>query len=298
MSKRKHVFRDNYEKEFANVKQSRKGKSYAHCCYCDSEINLEAMGKTAISAHNATTRQKNNARRIASNQSMKNFFTSRTSPNNMDYKAAAAGGAWAFHIAKHQQLFLSNDCTTHLIKVIFSDSGIAKTFTSARTKTASIITGVLAAFAQKSLLSKLGENPFSISIDTSNHNEVKLFPLVVRFFSAKVGVRVRILDLRSMPCKRSQQIMNFICSSLEENGLKLENITSFCADNAPVNFGGWQQKEKNNVFNRLQEKTSARLIPIGCPAYILHNAAEKGAERPTVDISPVAFQLRARPPPK
>ena len=46
MSKRKHVFRDDYEKEFANVKQSR--KSYDNCCYCDSEINLEPMGKTTI----------------------------------------------------------------------------------------------------------------------------------------------------------------------------------------------------------------------------------------------------------
>ena len=156
MSKRKHVFRDDYEKEFANVKQSRKGKSYAHCCYCDNEINLEAMGKTAISVHNATTRHKNNARSIASNQSMKNFFTSRTSPNNLDYKAAAAEGAWAFHTAKHQQSFLSNDCTTHLIKAIFSDSDIAKKFTSARTKTASIITGVLAPFAEISSLSELG----------------------------------------------------------------------------------------------------------------------------------------------
>ena len=125
---------------------------------------------------------------------------------------------------------------------------------------------MLAPFAQKSLLLELGENSFSISIDASNHNEVKLFPLVVRFFSAKVGVRVRILDLRSMPCKTSQQIMNFICSSLEKNGLKIENITSFCVDNAPVNFGGWQQKGKN-VFNSLQEKTSARLIPIGGPAH-------------------------------
>jgi len=43
MSKCKNVFHDDYEKEFANVKLSRKGKSYAHCCYCDSEINLEAM---------------------------------------------------------------------------------------------------------------------------------------------------------------------------------------------------------------------------------------------------------------
>ena len=74
------------------------------------------MGKTAINAHNATTRHKNNGRNIALNQSMKNFFTSRTSSNNVDYKAAAAEGAWAFHTAKYQQLFLSNDCTTHLIK--------------------------------------------------------------------------------------------------------------------------------------------------------------------------------------
>jgi len=51
MRKRKHVFRDDYEKEFANVKQSRKGYSYAHCCYCDSEtiqwqsLKLVVMGR-------------------------------------------------------------------------------------------------------------------------------------------------------------------------------------------------------------------------------------------------------------
>ena len=108
MSKGKHVFRDDYEKEFANVKQSRNGKSNAHCCCCDSEINLEAMGKTAISAHNATTKHKNMARSIALNQSMKQFFKSRTTPANLDYKAAAAEDAWAFHAAKHQQSFRSN----------------------------------------------------------------------------------------------------------------------------------------------------------------------------------------------
>ena len=51
MRKRKHVFRDDYEKEFPNVKQSRKGYSYAHCCYCDSEtiqwqsLKLVVMGR-------------------------------------------------------------------------------------------------------------------------------------------------------------------------------------------------------------------------------------------------------------
>jgi len=223
MSKRKHVFRDDYEKEFANVKQSRKGKSCAHYCYCDSEIILEAMGKTAICGHNATTKHKNMARSIASNQSMKQFFKSRTPPANLDYKAAAAEGVWAFHTTKHQQSFISNDWTTNLIEANFTDSDIAKNFISARTKTASIITGVLAPFAHKLLLSdsELGEQPFSISTDASNHKEVKLIPLVISFFSAKVGVQMRILYLRPMPCETSQQTVSFICSSLEENGLRL-----------------------------------------------------------------------------
>ena len=85
--------------------------------------------------------------------------------------------------------------------------------------------------------------------------------------------------------------MSFICSSLEENGLRLENVTSFCADNAPVNFGGRQQTGKNNVFNRFQEKTSARLISVGCPAHILHNAAEKGVERLTADVETIVLKI-------
>jgi len=77
------------------------------------------MGKTAISVHNATTKHKNMTRSVASSQSMKQIFESRTPPANLDYKAAAAEGAWAFHTAKHQQSFLSNDCTINLIKAIF-----------------------------------------------------------------------------------------------------------------------------------------------------------------------------------
>jgi len=90
-----------------------------------------------------------------------------------------------------------------------------------------------------------------------------------------------------MPCETSQQIAS--CSSLEEN------VTSFCADNAPVNFGGRQQTRKNNVFNHIHEKTSARLIPNDCPAHILDNAAKKEAERLTVDVETiVAVILRVK----
>ena len=123
-------------------------------------------------------------------------------------------------------------------------------------------------------MSELETQPFSVSVDASNHNELKLFPLVIRFFNAKVGVRVRLLNLRSMPNETSQQIIDFILTSLQENDLDLKGLTSFCADNAPVNFGGSQLSGQNNVFYQLKQRAT-QLIPVGCPAHILHNAAKK-----------------------
>ena len=127
----------------------------------------------------------------------------------------------------------------------------AKIIASSRTKTKSIIAGVLGSYAQKILLSELETQPFSVSVDASNHNELKLFSLVIRFFNAKVGVRVRLLNLRSMPNETSQQILDFILTSLQENDLDLKRLTYFCADNAPLNFGRSQLSGQNNVFYRL-----------------------------------------------
>ncbi len=76
MGQRKHAFRDEYENEFKDVKRSRKGKGYVHCSICNNDINLEAMGRAAITAHNATEKHKNAAQISASSQSMKNFVTS------------------------------------------------------------------------------------------------------------------------------------------------------------------------------------------------------------------------------
>ena len=93
-----------------------------------------------------------------------------------------------------------------------------------------------------------------------------------------------------MPGETSEQIMNFILSSVKENKLDLQLLTSFCADNAPVNFGGCNQGGKNNVFYHLTERKTC-LIPIGCPAHVFHNAAEKGAERLTVDIETIVLKI-------
>ena len=44
------------------------------------------------------------------------------------------------------------------------------------------------------------------------------------------------------------------------------------------------------MFYHLRERKT-RLIPVGCPAHILHNAAEKGAERLTTDIETIVLKI-------
>ena len=133
-------------RENSGIKRSLKGECFAHCNICNCDINLNAMGKTAISTHIDNQKHKKCVIMINSSQSMNNFFTSRSAPTITDYKAVAAEGTWAFlsipvhSTVKHQQSFLINDCTSRLFKAIFPDSNIAKKFASARTKTTSIVT--------------------------------------------------------------------------------------------------------------------------------------------------------------
>ena len=169
-----------------------------------------------------------------------------------------------------------------------------KKFASARTKTKSIITGVLDPYAQKILLSELGTQPFSVSVVASNHNQLKLFLLVIRFFNAKVGVQV--LNLRSMPSETLQQIIDFIHTSLQENDFLCRQDTRklwrsfFCANKTPVNFADSQLSGQNNVFYRLKQRAT-QLIPVGCPAHILHNAAEKRSDCLTIDIETILMKI-------
>ena len=93
-----------------------------------------------------------------------------------------------------------------------------------------------------------------------------------------------------MPSETSQQIIDFILTSLQKNDLDLKRLTSFCADKEPVNFGGSQLSGENNVFYRLIQRAT-QLIPVGCPAHILHDAAEKGSDSLTVDVETIVLKI-------
>ena len=47
---------------------------------------------------------------------------------------------------------------------------------------------------------------------------------------------------------------------------------------------------QNNVFYRFKQRAT-QLIPVGFPAHILHNAAEKESDRLTVDIETIVMKI-------
>jgi hypothetical protein len=43
----------------------------------------------------------------------------------------------------------------------------------------------------------------SVLTDASNHKEIKIFPALVRYFDYKSGVKIKMLELKSLPGETS-----------------------------------------------------------------------------------------------
>jgi len=78
-----------------------------------------------------------------------NFFT--ISGSKSDDAVLAAEVVFAFHTVKHPSSYKSADCTSVIFKTTFSDSEIARKFSSSRRKTEAIIYSVIAQLCYRKL---------------------------------------------------------------------------------------------------------------------------------------------------
>ena len=129
----------------------------------------------------------------SSSSSVTSFF-SKTEPTHDVIKLAAAEGAFAYHTVKHNHSFRSMDCTTKLAKQLFD-----KKFSSACTKTEAIVSNVLAPLAINEIKGQTKQAKFiTVALDTSNHNAVKLAPILVQYFLPSLGMKTKISDIQSI----------------------------------------------------------------------------------------------------
>lgn len=281
--RRKCVFSDELKSKFPYIKaNTNNDNSVVQCVKCKSVFSSANSGKTDIEDHIKTIKHKravSTAIASSSMSSMTSYFKKKQF-EDAERKLAAAEGLWAYHTVMHNHSFRSMDCTCKLIKACFNTK-----FTCSRTKCEAIISDVFVPYANQLLEEDLNAANFvSIYMDASNHKEIKIIPIIVRYFSYQSGIHVRILEVKDFPGETSDIVTDYILKVLKNHRLDTK-ILGFCADNTNTNFGGVQRKGRNNIFTKLKSNLGGReLVGIGCAGHILNNSIQTAADCLPIDV--------------
>ncbi|KAL4126210.1 hypothetical protein QTP88_010436 [Uroleucon formosanum] len=223
---------------------------------------------------------------------MKSFMISHGVLNDVkrhttvEEKVIAAELTKVYHGVNHNMSYNSIDCDSKLSSVIFNDSQIASKISLGITKASSLIYNVLAPASMEEIVEKLRLGVFySISTDASNHGHIKLFPIIVRFYSPDNGISTCLLDFYEDPDEKAIDIYNNIKNRIKALDLDFTNVSAYSADNANVNFG------KNNSVYKLVSQDNANILPAGCSAHMIHNVIRYAMEKCEFDVENLVLKV-------
>nr|CCQ71105.1 hypothetical protein CcPL1.036 [Cotesia congregata] len=293
MPKRKCRFNNDYTRQWSFVKKGRNDYE-AYCCICSRYIAVSHSGKSSIRDHVKTRRHQSftvsedNPKHVAINTPKEKFLI-----DNENDLISAAELTTAYKIVRHHQSFKSLDCNTKLSVLMYPDSNIAARQSAARTKATAIIKRILAPHSIQQIQHDLDHDVqfCGIMTDSSCYKSVKLFPLLVQYFTEDSGLKIKLLGIKTLANELSETIMKFCLATLTECKLPLEKVVAFGADNTNTNFGNKLRQTKNNVFSHLKTALNRDIEGIGCPAHILHNTASTAADVMSIDIEIVIIKL-------
>lgn len=182
-------------------------------------------------------------------------------------EAAAKEALQVYHLIQHNQSFKSMSCTSKIIREVYGESD----FKCSASKAAAIVSGVFEPMIIDQIESELENSRFvTISTDASNHNELKMFPILIRYFLPKEGAKTRLIELKNLPGETGEQIFEMLKAAWSKWNIG-NKIIAYSADNAPINFGSVNRTGDKNVFTRMQKEFNDILIGMGCLAHALHN---------------------------
>jgi len=266
--RRKCVFNEKLKAEYKFLKGVESSAERVRCLTCNSEFSVEHKGRLDIEEHIKTDKHKR-AVSAASHLNITSFFKGNTST---DLQCAAKEATFAYHTAQHELSFKTSDCTSKLIKKLFEPK-----FSAARTKTEAVIIHVISPYIFKTVLEDLNVvNFITVTIDSSNRKDIKLTPIVVRYFKEN-RVHIKLLYFDEVPGETSDILVEHILTCLKKFCIE-QKIICVTADNTNTNFGGKNRKTECNVFRKLQKALSRPIFGIGCGAHILHSTVQTACD--------------------
>lgn len=279
-----NVLNDSLSEKYTFIKKT-KSDSDVRCNVCNGEFNISHGGKSDIESHLKSANHQKAMSAASSSQSMTKYFKS-TQLSKSDLEIAACEGVWAYHVIRSNHSFRSADCASKIIRSCFA---LVK-FTCARTKCESIARGVIAPYVFRELLKDMADCHFvTIITDASNHGNIKMFPVLLRYFSEKEGVKIKIIELTSESGETSDVIVALLNDAIVKFGIECK-IAAFCGDNAPCNFGNRDRTGTGNTFYKLNQLYPG-MIGVGCAAHIVHNTLKKACDQMPFDVECVVVKI-------
>lgn len=290
MSRRKCKFNNELEAKYPMFKRT-KIDFEVTCESCNKIVSISNKGKADLEQHLQSTKHKSNIQSTSTSKNLNAYFVQRNS--KIEDKILAAEATMAFHTVKHHQSYKSCDCSTKLYRRIFSDSEVAIKYSSARTKTEAIVNMVLAPQSLENTFQKVRDGTIKyvgVCADGSNHGSIKMFPILVQYFSKESGITHCLLDFKSVTDEKSETICNLIINTLEYSNL-ISKCIAFTGDNCNTNFGGVDRRGTNNIFRRLETYLKKPLIGIGCPVHLLNNCVHHALDGLTIDVESIVLKI-------
>ncbi|KAI8432623.1 hypothetical protein MSG28_013609 [Choristoneura fumiferana] len=114
--------------------------------------------------------------------------------------------------------------------------------------------------------------------DASNKKNIKLFPLVVQYFTAKNGIENKLIDFYENSNESADGMFQAIQESMALYQLPFHKISGLSADNTNSNFG-----VNHSLFTNMKELIPD-LIKGNCHAHIVHNCMRHSMNFLSYDI--------------
>ena len=205
---------------------------------------------------------------------IQNFFVSSN-----DLGSIRAETLFTNFLVEHNVPLSVADHFGPLLKKMCPDSEIAKKYACARTKTGSIVR-TLADDDERTIREAMKNGPFSIATDGStDYDDVKLYPLVVRYFDDGMKrVVCVLLRLAESRVSTGEAIFKLIDEEFDRSCISWSQCVSFGADNANV-MRGLGKGVAGFLINQ-----HPHVYMLGCPCHLIHLAAEKAARQLTVKV--------------
>lgn len=191
---------------------------------------------------------------------IKSFFKNQD-PDQSDFQCATREAAFSYHSVIHDFSFNATDCTSKLIKKMYDPK-----FSAGKTKTEAIAVNVLSPHIFDKVLEGLSKSRYvSIIIDASNKKDIKVVPIIIRYFLPSEGVKTKLLHFEEVPGETSEILKDLALSVLKKYKLE-KKVVCFAADNTNTNFGG---VGSINVYRKLESELDRQLIAVGCSVHIV-----------------------------